>query len=246
MISIVSPVYNAEKYISKTIDCIIAQTYQDFELIMVDDGSKDKSVEIIESYKDSRVRCVKNDYEKKGAFSARNKGIELAKGEYLAFIDADDLWDEKKLERTLEYMKANDAAFVFTAYEFGDEEGIGTGKIVHVPEKLSYKNALSRTVIFTSTVLMDLRKLDKKLIFMPDIASEDTATWWNILRSGIVAYGLDENLVTYRRSGGSLSSNKVVAIKRIWNLYRKNEKLGVLKSLYYMVGWAVRAVVRRI
>lgn len=246
MISIVSPVYNAEKYISKTIDCIIAQTYQDFELIMVDDGSKDKSVEIIESYKDSRVRCVKNDHEKKGAFSARNKGIELAKGEYLAFIDADDLWDEKKLERTLEYMKANDAAFVFTAYEFGDEEGIGTGKIVHVPEKLSYKNALSRTVIFTSTVLMDLRKLDKKLIFMPDIASEDTATWWNILRSGIVAYGLDENLVTYRRSGGSLSSNKVVAIKRIWNLYRKNEKLGVLKSLYYMVGWAVRAVVRRI
>lgn len=246
MISIVSPVYNAEKYISKTIDCIIAQTYQDFELIMVDDGSKDKSVEIIESYKDSRVRCVMNDHEKKGAFSARNKGIELAKGEYLAFIDADDLWDEKKLERTLEYMKANDAAFVFTAYEFGDEEGIGTGKIVHVPEKLSYKNALSRTVIFTSTVLMDLRKLDKKLIFMPDIASEDTATWWNILRSGIVAYGLDENLVTYRRSGGSLSSNKVVAIKRIWNLYRKNEKLGVLKSLYYMVGWAVRAVVRRI
>jgi len=246
MISIVSPVYNAEKYISKTIDCIIAQTYQDFELIMVDDGSKDKSVEIIESYKDSRVRCVKNDHEKKGAFSARNKGIELAKGEYLAFIDADDLWDEKKLERTLEYMKANDAAFVFTAYEFGDEEGIGTGKIVHVPEKLSYKKALSRTVIFTSTVLMDLRKLDKKLIFMPDIASEDTATWWNILRSGIVAYGLDENLVTYRRSGGSLSSNKVVAIKRIWNLYRKNEKLGVLKSLYYMVGWAVRAVVRRI
>lgn len=246
MISIVSPVYNAEKYISKTIDCILAQTYQDFELIMVDDGSSDQSTNIIESYTDERVRLVYNDYEKKGAFSARNKGVDVARGEYVAFIDADDLWAPEKLEKTLAFMKKNDAAFVFTAYEFGDEEGIGTGKIVHVPDVLTYKKALPRTVIFTSTVLLDVGKLSKELIHMPDIASEDTATWWNILRTGVTAYGLDENLVIYRRSSGSLSSNKMVAVKRIWNLYRKNEGLGVVKSFYYMVGWAFRAVVRRL
>lgn len=246
MISIISPVYNAEKYISKTIDCILAQTYQDFELILVDDGSSDNSVSIMENYSDERVRVVVNDRPKKGAFSARNMGIDLAKGRYIAFIDADDLWAEDKLEKTLAFMTKNDAAFVFTSYEFGDEEGTGTGKVVHVPERLTYKKALSRTVIFTSTVLMDTEKMPKELMHMPDIASEDTATWWNILRSGYEAYGLDENLVTYRRSSNTLSSNKMVAIKRIWNLYRKNEKLGAIKSFYYMVGWAFRAVVRRL
>lgn len=246
MISIVSPVYNAEKYISKTIECILAQTYQDYELILVDDGSTDNSKKIVAGYEDSRIRLVDNDSQTKGAFSARNKGIDIARGDYIAFIDADDLWAADKLEKTIEFMTSKEAAFVFTSYEFGDTEGVGTGKIVHVPDVLTYKKALSRTVIFTSTVMLDINKLSKELIHMPNIPSEDTATWWNILRSGVCAYGLDENLVTYRRSSGSLSSNKFVAIKRIWNLYRKNEGLGVPKSFYYMVGWAVRAVVRRL
>lgn len=246
MISIVSPVYNAEKYIAKTIDSVIAQDYTDFEYILVDDGSTDKSAEIIRSYDDDRIKYLKNDSGKKGAAAARNLGIKKAKGRFLAFLDADDLWDVSKLSKTLNHMNKKDAAFVFTSYEFGDEDGNGTGKIVHVPSELSYKKALSRTVIFTSTVLFDTEKISKELINMPYIASEDTATWWNILRSGIIAYGLDESLVTYRRSSNTLSSNKLVAIKRIWNLYRKNEGFGPIRSLFYMIGWAWRATVRRL
>lgn len=246
MISIISPVYNAEKYISKTIDSVLAQDYKDFELILVDDGSSDKSASVIKGYSDPRIRYVVNDSEKHGAFSARNKGISEAGGRYIAFIDADDLWDEHKLSKSLEYMNSKNAAFVFTGYEFGDEEGVGTGKVVHVPESITYKKALSRTVIFTSTVLFDTEKLSRDLIYMPDIPSEDTATWWNILRTGTTAYGLDENLVIYRRSSNTLSSNKLTAIKRIWNLYRKNEGFGAVRSLYYMVGWAWRAMARRL
>ena len=123
---------------------------------------------------------------------------------------------------------------------------VGTGKIVRVPDQLTYQKALSRTVIFTSTVLFDREKIDKALLQMPDVPSEDTAMWWQILRNGHVAYGLKENLVIYRRPEKSLSSNKLRAITRIWGLYRKQEKMSVIASAAYFCMWAVRAVWRRI
>ncbi len=247
LVSIVIPVHNAEQYIEKTVHSVQAQTEQDFELLLVEDNSKDASAKVLEKLaaEDARIRVFVNG-EPHGACHARNRGIREAKGRYLAFLDADDLWHPEKLAKSLAHMKAMEAAFLFTAYEFGDREANGTGKIVHVPETLTYRQALPRTVIFTSTVVFDLTKLQKEQIFMPEITSEDTATWWNILRSGVTAYGLDENLVTYRRAGKSLSSNKLEAIRRIWILYRKNEKLGILPSLYYLCGWAVRAVARRL
>jgi len=245
MISIIVPVYNAEKYIKKTIDSVKAQTYSDWELILVDDGSTDNSAQEILASNDERIRYVRNESGKKGAAGARNYGISIALGRYIAFIDADDIWQKDKLQKTLDYMERNEYEFVFTAYDFGDENAESVGKTVHVPKDLTYKKALSRTVIFTSTVMFDLNKLEKDMIYMPYIASEDTATWWNVLRSGVVAHGLDESLVIYRRSSGTLSANKFVAIKRIWGLYRKNEKFGILKSMLYMIGWAWRAVARR-
>ena len=192
MVSIIMPVYNAEKYISRTINSVLNQTYEDFELIMVDDGSTDKGEEVIRKFTDPRVRFFVNDAEDKGAYSARNFGIRKAAGEYIAFLDSDDIWLKDKLEKTLDFMKKNKAPFVFTAYDFGNEDAVSTGKTVHVPEKLTYRKALSRTVIFTSTVLIDTCKVPKELIYMPCIPSEDTATWWNILRKGYTAYGLDE------------------------------------------------------
>ena len=123
---------------------------------------------------------------------------------------------------------------------------MGTGRIVHVPETLTYKKALSRTVIFTTTVLLDTKKIPKELMYMPNGPSEDSATWWQILRNGHVAYGLDQVLAIYRRPAKSLSSNKLKAIQRIWYLYRKVEKLSLLQSGVAFVGWAYRATVRRI
>ena len=170
MISIIVPVYNAEKYIKKTIDSVKAQTYSDWELILVDDGSTDNSAQEILASNDERIRYVRNESGKKGAAGARNYGISIALGRYIAFIDADDIWQKDKLQKTLDYMERNEYEFVFTAYDFGDENAESVGKTVHVPKDLTYKKALSRTVIFTSTVVFDLNKLEKDMIYMPYIA----------------------------------------------------------------------------
>lgn len=247
MVSIVIPVHNAESYITKTIRSILTQTVTNYEVLLVDDVSTDDSLEKIKRIQDERLKILTTDSEHAaGAAAARNCGIEEAKGRFLAFLDADDLWHPKKLEKTLAYMKKKDAAFVFTGYEFGDQEGRGTGKIVHVPEVLDYEHALSRTVIFTSTVLFDLTKINKKLIRMPQVKSEDTATWWNVLKAGYLAYGLDENLTIYRRAGKTLSSNKIEAVRRIWNLYKLQEGMTFFKRLRCFAGWAFGAVYRRL
>lgn len=115
-----------------------------------------------------------------------------------------------------------------------------------VPETLSYREALKNTTIWTTTVMFDTDKIAKKQLEMPVMKSEDTALWWRILRNGYTAYGLNENLARYRRSGKTLSSNKLEAIRRIWNLYRRGEGMNILQSAYYFCFWAVRAVKRRI
>ena len=254
LVSIIVPVYNAAAYIDETIRMVVAQTYSDWELILVDDCSKDNSKQVIETClrnlsvdasREHRIRLICKE-ENQGAAMARNTGIDAANGRYIAFLDADDIWMRDKLEKELDFMQKNQAAFVFTAYEFGDEKARGTGKIVHVPQTLTYHQALSRTIIFTTTVLLDTEKIRKDLIHMPVVKSEDTALWWQILRNGYTAYGLDEVLAIYRRPASSLSSNKLEAIKRIWYLYRKQEKLSLWYSAYNFVFWALRATLRRI
>ncbi len=246
LVSIIVPVYNAGAYIHETVEMVRRQTWTNWELLLVDDCSGDNSCAVIRSWceKDRRIRLIEKK-KNEGAARARNTGLEQASGRYIAFLDADDIWKPEKLEAELDFMKSRDAAFVFTAYEFGDEQGRGTGKVVHVPEELDYRKALSRTVIFTSTVLFDMQKLEKHLLEMPDVGSEDTATWWKILRQGEKACGLDRVLVVYRRPRVSLSSNKVTAVRRIWNLYRNVEGLSLLPSIWYFCGWAIRAVWRR-
>jgi len=245
MVSIIVPLYNAEKFIWETVQSVINQTYKDFELLLVDDCSTDRSLAAAEAINDSRVRVIRQE-QNAGAYAARNRGLSEAKGRYIAFLDADDKWEPTKLEDTLKFMGEKDAGFVFTSYEFADEKCVGTGKVVRVPETITYKQALSNTTIFTSTVLIDREKVADELIKMPNIKSEDTATWWQILRAGHTGYGLDKNLVKYRRSAGTLSSNKVEALRRIWNLYRKAAGLSVVSSAAHFVVWAFKAVARRI
>ncbi len=248
MVSIVVPVYNAASYIEKTIKMVYEQTYKDWELILVDDASTDNSVEIIEQVMarhKKRLRLIKKKVNE-GAAEARNTGINASGGRYIAFLDADDIWRPEKLEKQVAFMEKTGAAFSFHAYEFGDEDANPTGKIVHVPAKLTYKKALSRTVIFTTTVMFDTEGIDIESIHMPNVPSEDTATWWRILRLGFTAYGLDENLAIYRRPKKALSSNKLTAIERIWFLYRNIADLSVPESLFYFGGWAVRATLRRL
>lgn len=275
MISVIIPVYNSAAYIAQTLDSVTAQRgYSDgrsMEIILVDDGSGDDTVKVVRdyvnrkneigrqvceketdpdrvesyvNYKSIEIRIVPNVM-KKGAAGARNTGIDEAKGEYIAFVDADDKWLPDKLEKQMKLMSRSGAAFTYTGYEFADENCAGMGKIARVPKSIDYRHALKNTTIFTSTVILDMTKLDKKDIYFPYIASEDTANWWKILKKTGTAAGLDEPLTLYRRSGGTLSSNKLVGIKRIWGLYM-NEGLSVPYSLYCFVCFAVNAVKRRL
>ncbi len=251
MISIVTPAYNAKNYILDTMKMVLSQTYTDWEWIIVEDGSTDGTRELLKDMADKgeldrRIRTIFLDDNPNRAAGARNRGVDAAIGRYIAFLDADDVWMPDKLKIQLDYMISNDVAFSFTSYEFGDEDAVPTGRLVKAPARLTYREALSRTVIFTTTVMFDTDKLDKELIHMPYVGSEDTATWWRILRSGFVAYGIPEVLAVYRRPQTSLSSNKLLAIKRIWYLYRHEERLGLLASMWYFMGWAYRATVRRI
>lgn len=248
LVSIIVPVYNAGAYIEKTIETVKAQTYRAWELLLVDDCSTDDSRQKIRSCIQEgggQIRLIEKT-RNEGTARARNTGIDAARGRYIAFLDADDLWMPDKLLKELTFMKEKQAAFVFTAYEFGDQNGTGTGKIVFAPSELTYFKALSRTVIFTTTVLLDTEKTGHELIRMPDIKSEDTATWWKILRNGFTAYGLNEVLAIYRRPANSLSSNKLEAVRRIWNLYRRQEGLSLFYSFYNLFFWAFRATLRRI
>ena len=254
MVSIIIPVHNAGRFIEDTIRSIMSETYSNWEIILVNDHSTDDSLKrvgyMIEEFEEKgigeKIRLIHTPDGEKGAAKTRNAGVKAATGRFIAFLDADDLFEPPKLEMQLKFMKENDAAFSFTGYEFADETGIGIEKIVRVPKKMTYKSALKNTTIFTSTVMFDTKKIDKALIEMPDVPSEDTALWWKILKMGYTAYGLDRPLTLYRRSAGTLSSNKTTAIKRVWNLYRNVEKLSLPYSILCFCFYAIHAVWRRL
>lgn len=249
LVSIIVPVYNAEKYIIATIESVRKQTYTDWELLLLENGSSDGTRETVEAFlqecADERIHWHVIG-QNVGAAAARNRGMSMSRGRYVCYLDADDLWMPDKLEKQLAFMQKQQAAFSFTDYEFADASGRGTGKRVHVPNCINYRQALQNTTIFTSTVMFDTERISKEKLHMPNVKSEDTALWWRVLKSGITAYGLQENLVFYRRVDGSLSANKLEALRRIWNLYRKEEKLGVAESAYHFCFWAWRAVKRRV
>ena len=263
LVSVIIPVYNSSAFIAETLDSIVEQKLPGsgmrLEIIAVDDGSTDDSVDTIRNYVNNRnrrerekrsqkpsvIRILEND-RKKGAAGARNTGIAAAGGRYIAFIDSDDIWAEDKLSGQIAFMQERRCAFSFTGYEFADEEGRGTGKIVRVPDVISYREALKNTTIFTSTVMFDMEKLEKDDILFPFVESEDTANWWKVLRNKGDACGLDKPLTLYRRSAGTLSSNKMTAVRRIWRLYRRVEKLSLPYSIYCFCWYALRAVKRRV
>lgn len=246
LVSIVIPVYNAEQFLPETIESVLKQTYENWELILVNDCSSDNSKGAAKKYlKDKRIHWI-DMTKNSGAAMSRNKGIDSAKGRFIAFLDADDLWVKNKLEKQVRFMLEKDCEFSYTGYEFASEDGKPNGKKVFVPQRLSYKQALKNTTIFTSTVMFDVEKLSKKVIKMPCVPSEDTATWWKVLKKIRYAYGVRQVYSFYRRTRNTLSANKAKAIKRIWYLYRKVEKLGVLRSSVCFCVYAVRAVNRRI
>ena len=231
LVSIVTPVYNAERFIEQTIQSVLAQTYTDWELLQIDDCSTDNSGKIIQRYaeQDERIKYHRLQVNS-GAAVARNTAIGLAQGEYLAFLDSDDLWISNRLERQLSYMKANNAAFVFARIRMIDRQGNILKENVPIPSMVNYKTLLKRTVIATSTVLLD-RKRTGNFAMPLRRGGQDYATWLLILRKIDFAYGLDECLVEYRVSDNSLSSKKKSSVRQVYEIQTQDEHIGKIHAI---------------
>ena len=237
-ISIITPSYKSKKFISQTIESVLAQTYQDWEMIIVDDVSPDNSNEIIEEYckKDSRIKLIKLE-QNSGPAIARNRAIEEAKGRYIAFLDADDLWKPEKLEKQIMFMEEKNCALSYSAYETMSEEGVLQNEYINPPLKISYKDLLKSNYIGCLTAIYDTQKIGK--VYMPNISKrQDYGLWLKILRKIDFAYCMDEPLAVYRIMSNSVSSNKFKLLKFNYLLFKEHENFSTLKSLYYL-GWNV-------
>ena len=246
LVSIITPVYNAERFLSDTIKSVQNQTYKNWEILLIDDCSKDNSAQIIKEFQkyDNRIKYIKLK-KNSGASVSRNEGIRNAKGRFIAFVDSDDIWKPEKLEIQIKYMLKENLGFTFTSYRYMKENGELTNKIAKASRKINYNGLLKNTIIGCSTVVIDREIVD--YFEMPLVRrGQDTATWLQILRKEKYAYGIEQDLVNYRLVGESLSSNKIKALKRTWNTYRNVEKLGLLKSSYVFCFYVFNAIKKRI
>ncbi|HJD24795.1 MAG TPA: glycosyltransferase [Firmicutes bacterium] len=244
LVSIITPTYNCGKFIAETIESVQAQTYPNWELLIVDDCSTDNTEEVVAEYRQADPRVQYHRLEKNsGAAVARTTAMQLAQGEYMAFLDSDDLWSPEKLEKQLAFMKSNGYAFTCTMYEQIGEDGRRLEKVIKVIPKTDYNRLLLDCPVGNSTVMYDVRKMGK--FEVPDIKKRnDDALWLQMLKKEKYIYGMPEVLMQYRVRQNSISSNKWKLIKYHWQLYREIEHLGVLRSAFHIGYWCVIKVLK--
>lgn len=235
LVSIITACYNSEKHISDTIISVLNQTYQNWELLLVDDCSTDSTMSIINNFEklDARIKGFKLS-KNSGAAVTRNKAIKEANGRFIAFLDSDDIWLPHKLEHQIEFMLVNTYNFTHTAYEFIDKFGNISAKTIRPAAVLSYNDMLYSNKIGCLTAIYDQSQLGK--IYMPLLRKrQDYGLWLKILKAGEKAYGLPEVLSQYRKTEGSISSNKINLIRWNWKLLREVERMSLMKSTYYLI-----------
>ncbi|UNH23496.1 glycosyltransferase family 2 protein [Moellerella wisconsensis] len=240
LVSIIMPCYNASHYIKDSINSVLNQTYQNFELIIIDDLSTDDSINIINSYSDSRIKLIQLT-QNSGAGIARNTGIEAAQGRFIAFLDSDDLWRQNKLEVQLEYMKKGQYPLTYTQYQKFSQ--LGKGKLVIPPNTVTYNELLYCNVIGCLTAIYDTTILGKQ--FMPLIRKrQDMGLWLKILSQGHTAYCCPQVLADYRTDSG-MTQNKLNVAKYQWMFYRQELNFNIIKSTKYFIGYAIKGVIRK-
>ncbi|MEQ5679554.1 glycosyltransferase family 2 protein [Providencia rettgeri] len=240
LVSIIMPCYNAEKYISESINSVLAQTYTKFELIIIDDSSTDKSINIISEYQDNRIKLIKSNLNQ-GVATSRNKGIMAAKGQYISFLDSDDLWEPSKLEKQITLLESG---WDLVCSNYSAFKSDGKTKLRISPRVITYEDLLRSCFIGNLTGIYCAKKLGK--FFQKSTGAEDYLMWLAILKSAQKAYCIQESLAKYRISNTSLSSNKFKAIKWQWSIYRNELKLSTPKSLYYFSHYLLNALKKRI
>lgn len=240
-VSVITPVYNAEKNIAKTLESVFTQTFQNIEVVLVDDCSTDHSAEIIKQYAKQHSGIKYYCQEKnQGAGAARNKALELASGRFVAFLDSDDLWKPDKIARQLELMRQKRSPLCYTAIEMIDESGQLIKPKRCVKESVDYKFLLHNTMIATSSVIVDRSVLGD--FRMPlRRGGQDYATWLMLLRNGAVAVGINEALVQYRVSSNSLSSNKFKSIQQVWEIQTQDEKINKVSAAFHVICFSLNA-----
>lgn len=244
MISVIVPVYNSARFVREAVISVLAQTYQEFELIVIDDGSIDGSGEILKELarNDDRIKFLKRHCPSGGPAIPRNMGLEMAKGRFVAFLDSDDIWDPKKLEVQVKFMLEKKAAISYTGYQRIGENGEGLRR-VSVPEVMSYNALLKNTAIATSSVMLDRDIVGEVRFFRQ--GHEDYALWLRIVRKNSRCFGLNEELLKYRVVEGSVSSGKIKSAIWVWRIYRKSEGLSVSCSIWCLINYGARAIAKR-
>lgn len=239
LVSVVTPAYKAAAFVGQTIESVLKQDYQDWEMHVVDDLSPDSTAAVVERYaaRDSRVRLIRQE-RNRGAAMARNASLGAARGRYVAFLDSDDLWLPNKLSRQLAFMKEAGASFSFTAFRRMTQDGAMVGRLISVPSSLGYRQLLKNTAIATSTVMLD-RNVTGELRMTPTYY-DDLVLWLELMKRGFAARGLDVDLMRYRVVAQSISRSKSNSARQVWSTYRDIEKLNPLSAAWYFAHYASR------
>ncbi len=239
IVSVIMPAYNAGRYIEKAIRSVQGQTFSRWELIVVDDCSGDDTAQIVSqlAQEDPRI-CLYRNEQNLGAAKSRNRGLELHKGEYVAFLDSDDAWRPQKLERQINHMRQTDADLTYTAYAIMDTQGKKVFRDYLVPSKVDFDGLLKQNVIGCSTVMLR-GAVAKEYRFSEDFYHEDYVLWLEMLKAGCTAAGLCEVLVEYRFYEQSKAGNKTKAAAMRWQIYRDYLGLSLPKSLWYFSHYAL-------
>ena len=244
LVSIITPTFNSGKFISETILSVQNQTYQNWEMIIVDDGSSDNTIEIVKQIakQDSRIQFFPQK-QNVGPAKTRNIGIANAKGKFMTFLDADDIWFPKFIENSIQTIKNTNIHFVFSSYKRSNENLEFVYSDFIVPEKVTYTDILKTNSISCLTAFIDIEVLGKKT--MPEIFKrQDMGLWLQYLKEIPFAHGIKETQAIYRIRENSLSRNKSKLLKYQWQFYREVEKLNVFQSIYYMVQWMYRGFLK--
>ena len=241
-VSVIIPIYNAERYLKKTLDSVLAQTYENIEIVLVDDYSSDNSAKIIAKYQETDSKIIYfRQPQNMGAGVARNKCLELATGQYVAFLDSDDLWKPEKTRQQLSFMKKTKSPFSYTAIEMINENGKIVKDKRNLTTRCDYNYLLHNTIIATSSVIVDRTVLGDFRMSLRR-GGQDYATWLMLLRDGVVACGINEALVKYRISGNSLSSNKFKSIRQVWDIQTKDEKIKKILAVKHVLYFCCNAI----
>ncbi len=246
-VSIITPSHNSGKFIKETIDSVLTQTYTSWELIIVDDLSTDDSIDIIQkaikenSNKDIFLIKNKNNL---GPALTRNEAIKRARGRYIAFLDSDDLWLPRKLEKQISFMKSNNYPFTCTYFNRISEEGLHIGTVNNIPEEISYNELLKANKVGCLTSIYSTEFFGK--VYMDNISKrQDYGLWLKLLKRTDYVNCLTEVLANYRIRKNSVSSNKIKLIKYHWFIYFNYEKLGIFRSLYLTISYVVSSVFKK-